>query len=72
MTESSAHPYKRIRCNTCDGDMILKVSSANKLFFGCSNYPECTNTLDKNFGLRKLNQINQITIDDIYDLEDIY
>ncbi len=72
MTESPAHPYKRIKCQKCDGHMVLRVSKANNIFFGCSNYPDCNFSMDKDVGLNLLNQINQITIDDIYDLEDIY
>lgn len=72
MTESLSHPYKRIKCEKCAGEMKLKVNRNNQLFFGCSNYPDCVNTMDKDDGLKLLNQINQITIDDIFDLEDVY
>ena len=72
MTESPAHPYKQIKCQKCNGHMVLKVSRVNNLFFGCSNYPICHFSMDKDEGLKLLNKINQISIDDIYDLEDIY
>lgn len=71
MTESSYH-YKRIKCRKCGSDMKLKISSTNELFFGCSNFPNCKETINKHVGLRYLSKINQISIDNILDLEDKY
>ena len=30
-----------IKCPKCGGDMVEKVSKRGKVFYGCSNYPEC-------------------------------
>lgn len=72
MTESTVHPYKRIECPRCKSDMRLIVTKENNLFFGCTNFPNCDYKLDKDIGLQKIKEINQITIEDVFDLEDIY
>jgi DNA topoisomerase-1 len=33
-----------VKCPQCGGDLIEKRSRKGRLFFGCSNYPDCKNT----------------------------
>lgn len=72
ITDSSSQNYKHICCPKCGSEMKLMLSRDNQLFFGCSNYPECRFNFNKDVGLKILKEINQITIDNVYDLEDIY
>ena len=30
-------------CPTCDGKIIAKKTKRGKIFYGCNNYPKCTN-----------------------------
>lgn len=37
--------YERRSCHQhdyCSGHLVLRVGNERKLFWGCSNYPECT------------------------------
>ena len=72
MTESPMYPYKHIKCDECGHDMILKINKRDYVFFGCSNFPNCNNTLSRDEGLKNLKQINQISVEDTFDLEDVY
>jgi ssDNA-binding Zn-finger/Zn-ribbon topoisomerase 1 len=33
-----------MKCVKCNGEMYLRVSKTGDLFWGCGNYPRCTNT----------------------------
>lgn len=72
MTESISQQFQHIKCPVCGHNMKLKISGEGKLFFGCYNYPNCTNSLDCSEGLKQLKQVNSLRIKDILDLEDIY
>ena len=30
-----------VKCPKCDGDVIIKRTGKGKIFYGCSNYPNC-------------------------------
>ena len=38
----------KVHCGACSGLLIQrKNSKTGNVFFGCSNYPECTNTISE-------------------------
>ena len=41
--EKNKSENKGLKCDLCDGDLIIKVSRRGR-FLGCTNYPDCTNT----------------------------
>ena len=41
-----------VKCPSCGGDIIVKRSKKGKVFYGCSNYPEC----DTVFWYKPVNQ----------------
>ncbi len=46
--EMIANPEKRVTCPKCNSDMMIKTAktgaNAGNEFYGCTNFPECTNT----------------------------
>lgn len=73
MIESTSLTYKHSKCKICGGEMILKISKNNKLFFGCVKYKEgCYSTLGCIEGLQEIKLINKFEQFEISDLDDLY
>ncbi len=36
-----------VQCPTCDGELVERRGSGNKRFYGCSNYPTCSFTVNQ-------------------------
>ena len=42
--EISGYKAFEIACPVCKGELLLKKSRSGKYFYGCSNYPDCSNS----------------------------
>lgn len=74
LTESMACEYKNLVCPNCGGNLVLKISKTNKLFFGCNNYSKknCKENLDYMEGIKQIKKINRLHITDFNDENDNY
>lgn len=63
--------FKNIKCNSCEGELILKSNSkTGELFFGYSRFDQCTQTCSLEEGIEKIREINQFKPIDIqFDFE---
>ena len=41
-TKPIVNKVEDVKCPACGGDIVVKRSRKGKIFYGCSNYPECT------------------------------
>lgn len=48
-----------IKCETCGGKLVKKVTKTRKVFYGCENYPECEYSIWENQLIKKIKETEQ-------------